>query len=267
MNKENRKKKGRAYFELPQEELAYAAEAYPTTFNKEIAARLGICEESVCHLAKRFGWKKNLSAVYSKLHCGKLLSDEEKEWLKEAYTGMTETSEILGRLGISLTQLRSLVVRLGLKRPKERIRENGRKGKGKKKDKTGIIARWNKIRETLPREEWPGYKLGKKPWEQAGMSKEKYDAGLLKKSITLKRLYKMEHFRVSSGKPQQTRLRLKQLSKRQRLMKYRMARRCDYFYAKGEPLVICYDEQTKRLGELEQEAAAMGLQVLPADED
>lgn len=267
MSEVNRKKKGRAYYELTQEELAYAAEAYPTTFNKEIAARLGICEESVCRLAKRFGWKKNLSAVYSILHGGKQLTDEEKEWLREAYTGMTETSEILERLGISLTQLRSLVVRLGLKRPKERIRENGRKAGGRKKNKAGIIARWRKIRETLPREEWPGYKPGKKPWEQAGMTKEKYDNGLLKKSITLKRLYKMEHFRVSSGKPQQTRLRLKQLSKRQRLMKYRMARRCDYFYAKGEPLVICYDEQTRRLGELEQKAAAMGLQVLPADED
>lgn len=85
-------------------------------------------------------------------------------------------------------------------------------------------------------------------------------------SLKMKRLYKMEHFRAMSGLPRKTRLRIAKLSPAGHSYKRYMFERFNYFYAKDDASVLCYDDQTQRSAHAEARAAAHGIKVVPADE-
>lgn len=59
-------------------------------------------------------------------------------------------------------------------------------------------------------------------------------------------LYKREELRVMSGKPQQTCIRLRKLTSKALNAKIYLRKSHNYFYSKGEPFVLCYDNETKR---------------------
>lgn len=58
--------------------------------------------------------------------------------------------------------------------------------------------------------------------------------------------YKMDELRVMSGKPQETKLRMRNLSQKALNAKIYLRKSHNYFYSKGEPFVLCYDNETKR---------------------
>lgn len=58
--------------------------------------------------------------------------------------------------------------------------------------------------------------------------------------------YKMDELRVLSGKPQETRLRIRKLSTKALNAKMYLRKSYNYFYSKGEPFVLCYDSKTRR---------------------
>lgn len=73
-------------------------------------------------------------------------------------------------------------------------------------------------------------------------NKEKYAS----KGRKLHMQYKMDELRVMSGKPQETRLRIRKLSPKALNAKMYLRKSCNYFYSDGEPFVLCYDSETKR---------------------
>lgn len=58
--------------------------------------------------------------------------------------------------------------------------------------------------------------------------------------------YKMDELRVLSGKPQETRLRIRKLSPKALNAKMYLHKSYNYFYSKGEPFILCYDFKTRR---------------------
>lgn len=56
----------------------------------------------------------------------------------------------------------------------------------------------------------------------------------------------MDELRVMSGKPQETRLRIRKLSPKALNAKMYLRKSYNYFYSKGEPFILCYDSETKR---------------------
>ena len=73
-------------------------------------------------------------------------------------------------------------------------------------------------------------------------NKEKY----ANKGRKLYMQYKMDELRVLSGKPQETRLRIRKLSPKALNAKMYLRKSYNYFYSKGEPFILCYDSETKR---------------------
>lgn len=73
-------------------------------------------------------------------------------------------------------------------------------------------------------------------------NKEKYAS----KGRKLHMQYKMDELRVLSGKPQETRLRIRKLSPKALNAKMYLRKSYNYFYSKGEPFILCYDSETKR---------------------
>lgn len=73
-------------------------------------------------------------------------------------------------------------------------------------------------------------------------NKEKYAS----KGRKLHMQYKMDELRVLSGKPQETRLRIRKLSPKALNAKMYLRKSYNYFYSDGEPFILCYDAETKR---------------------
>lgn len=73
-------------------------------------------------------------------------------------------------------------------------------------------------------------------------NKEKYAS----KGRKLHMQYKIDELRVLSGKPQETRLRIRKLSPKALNAKMYLRKSYNYFYSDGEPFVLCYDAETKR---------------------
>lgn len=73
-------------------------------------------------------------------------------------------------------------------------------------------------------------------------NKEKYAS----KGRKLHMQYKMDELRVLSGKPQETRLRIRKLSPKALIAKMYLRKSYNYFYSDGEPFILCYDAETKR---------------------
>ena len=72
-------------------------------------------------------------------------------------------------------------------------------------------------------------------------NKERYAS----KGRKLHMQYKTDELRVMSGKPQETKLRIRKLSKKALNAKMYLRKSYNYFYSKGEPFILCYDSETK----------------------
>jgi predicted transcriptional regulator len=72
---------------------------------------------------------------------------------------------------------------------------------------------------------------------------------VVKRVLSLKRIIRMEQFRIASGEQQQTKRRLKQANNKSLCARNYLVRKYNYFYDKdfGEILTIFFDSETKRL--------------------
>lgn len=266
----------RNYRDLTPHEVERLKDEYPITANRRLSARYGISTDGISKLAKNLGWKKDRSAVCAGSGRDHTPTSEEEAWIVQHYPN-TPNPEIMQRIDIAERTLCRIARRYGLKKDKRylsRMRRANLKEASRKCKELGVYkenaerakAMWEKMK-TRPREEWPGYKPGLKPWEQPGMTRRKYVRAKQKAEEAMRHQRKMEHFRIISGEKQQTKLRLRtNITHSASVQKYRMIQEYDYFAIEGEVNVICYDEQTRRSIRSEETARRYGLKVEAADE-
>lgn len=80
------------------------------------------------------------------------------------------------------------------------------------------------------------------------------------------RRWVLERFRVRSGQPRQTKMRIRRLSDSGYSLRSRMIRCFNYFADPDDITVLCYDEQTDRRPRCEATARRHGIAIVPADE-
>lgn len=265
----------RNYRDLTPQEVEKLKDEYPITANRYLSARYGISIDGIRTLAKKLDWKKD-----HKIQCaGKrelhTLTAEEEAWIIKHFRN-TPNAEIMQRIDIGESTLHRVARKHGLKKTAQYMnrarRLNAEVGTRRCRElgvyeENAVRARlmWQSIK-TRPREEWPGYKPGLKPWEQPGMTRRKYVRAKQKAEEAMRHQRKMESFRIISGEKQQTKLRLRtNVTHRASVQKYRMIKEYDYFAIEGEVGVICYDEQTRRSIRSEETARRHGLKVEAAD--
>lgn len=72
---------------------------------------------------------------------------------------------------------------------------------------------------------------------------------IMKRVETRKRTFKMERFRMMSGEPQKTRLKVYSIGEKAYAAKYNLIRRHGYFAYEGDQYLIGYDKNTDRVDE------------------
>lgn len=82
------------------------------------------------------------------------------------------------------------------------------------------------------------------------------------KGKKMHRMYKMDEIRVMSGMPQKTRLRMRNLSTKALNAKMYLRKKYNYYYSKGEPFILCFDEETKRTQREQYYAEKFGFQFI-----
>ena len=266
----------RNYRDLTPHEVERLKDEYPITANRYLSARYGVSVDGISKLAKKLGWKKAYASVRIGRSGGHTPTAEEEAWIVQHFPN-TPNPEIMQRIDIGESTLHRIARKHGLKKTSQYMnrarRLNAEVGTRRCRElgvykENAVRARlmWQSIK-TRPREEWPGYKPGLKPWEQPGMTRRKYVRAKQKAEEAMRHQRKMEHFRIISGEKQQTKLRLRtNITHSASVQKYRMIQEYDYFAIEGEVGVICYDEQTRRSMRSEETARRHGLKVEAADE-
>lgn len=266
----------RNYRDLTPHEVEKLKGEYPMTANRHLAIRYDISIDGISKLAKKLGWKKDRSSVCAGSSGGHTPTSEEEAWIVEHFPN-TPNAEIMQRIDIGESTLYRIARRYGLKKEKRylsRMRRANLKEASRKCKELGVYkenaehakAMWKKTK-MRPREEWPGYKPGLKPWQQPGMTRRKYVRGRQKAEETMRHQRKMECFRIISGEKQQTKLKVcRNITRRASIHKYMMIKDCNYFAIDGEVLLLCYDEQTRRSMKREATARRLGLKVEAAEE-
>ena len=258
----------RNYRDLTPHEVERLKDEYPITANRYLSARYDVSIDGIGKLAKNLGWKKDRSSVCTGSSGGHTPTSEEEAWIVQHFPN-TPNPEIMQRIDISegtiyriARRYLSLMRRANLKEASRKCKELG----GYKENAEHAKAMWEKTK-MRPREEWPGYKPGLKPWQQPGMTRRKYVRGRQKAEETMRHQRKMERFRIMSGEKQQTKLKVcRNITRRASIHKYMMIKDCNYFAIEGEVNTICYDEQTRRSMKREATARRLGLKVEAADE-
>lgn len=266
----------RNYRDLMPHEVERLKDEYPITANRHLAIRYDVSIDGIRTLAKKHGWKKDHNALLAGKRELHTLTAEEEAWIIKHFRN-TPNAAIMQRIDIGESTLHRIARKHGLKKTSQYMnrarRLNAEVGTRRCRElgvykENAVRARlmWQSIK-TRPREEWPGYKPGLKPWEQPGMTRRKYVRAKQKAEEAMKHQRKMECFRIVSGEKQQTKLRLRtNITHRASVQKYRMIQEYDYFAIEGEVGVICYDEQTRRSIRSEETARRHGLKVEAADE-
>lgn len=266
----------RNYRDLTPHEVERLKDEYPITANRHLAIRYDVSIDGISKLAKNMGWKKDRTSVRIGSGGGHTPTAEEEAWIVQHYPN-TPNPEIMQRIDIAESTIYRIARRYGLKKDKRylsRMRRAILKEASRKCKELGVYkenaehakAMWEKTK-MRPREEWPGYKPGLKPWQQPGMTRRKYVRGRQKAEETMRHQRKMERFRIMSGEKQQTKLKVcRNITRRASIHKYMMIKDCNYFAIEGEVNTICYDEQTRRSMKREATARRYGLKVEAADE-
>lgn len=162
-------------------------------------------------VAKKAGIKVATLYKYVKVFGGiskPVISEEQKKEIVRLYPTMS-VKDIAEYLGISMSSVIYQATKNNLSHNKE------------------TQAKINKSRASSLRRYW---------------SKERYAANGRKHH----RMYKMEQLRIISGIPQETKLRIRNLSPKALNAKMYLRKKYNYFYSSGEPFVLCYDEETRR---------------------
>lgn len=95
-------------------------------------------------------------------------------------------------------------------------------------------------------------------------NKEVRRASHAKMGATRRKIFRMEHFRIRSGMPQQTRILFNEYPKRVRSYVYGAISRRHYFHCEGDPFdVLYYDEETLRTPNEALMAARYGVKFVP----
>lgn len=89
---------------------------------------------------------------------------------------------------------------------------------------------------------------------------------VMKGARKLKRIWRNEELRVSEGKPQLTRLRLRTFPYRVWKVKYYLKKKYDYFEVEDEPYVLGYDVDTRRCRREAYFSRKYGLEFVEAEE-
>ena len=266
----------RNYRDFTPHEVERLKDEYPITANRRLAIRYDVSIDGIRTLAKKQGWKKDRNALLAGKRELHTLTAEEEAWIIKHFRN-TPNAAIMQRIDIGESTLHRIARKHGLKKTSQYMnrarRLNAEVGTRRCRElgiyeENAVRARlmWQSIK-TRPREEWPGYKPGLKPWQQPGMTRRKYVRGRQKTEETMKHLRKMERFRIISGEKQQTKLKVyKNITRRASIHKYMMIKDCNYFAIEGEVNTICYDEQTRRSMKREATARRLGLKVEAADE-
>lgn len=176
----------RNYRDLTPQEVERLKDEYPITANRHLAIRYDVSIDGISKLAKKLGWKKAYASVRIGRSGGHTPTAEEEAWIVQHFPN-TPNPEIMQRIDISESTIYRIARRYGLKKDKRylsrmcraNLKEASRKCKELgvyKENAEHAKAMWEKTK-MRPREEWPGYKPGLKPWQQPGMTRRKYVRG------------------------------------------------------------------------------------------
>lgn len=223
---------------------------------------------------KHFGLKKDKKYL-STNRCIKVLTPSEEAWLIKHYKH-TKNDDIIQKLSISHSKLHRFARLHGLKKTKqflhklqikqiEHTKEVCERHGIYKQTSEYIKKKWIEIKK-MPIEKQPGWKPGRKPWEQKGMTKKKFDMAKKKGGESLSKLYRKERARMYFGLDQKTKLKIRVLTHKMSAYKYTMIHRKNYFAVDGQPTWIAYDAETNRSEICERHAEEIGLLVKQADE-
>lgn len=265
------------YRNLSHSELNELISLYPTTTNRELSRRFDISVDAIQKkLAVIYGLKKNRKAVLLGNSGGHSLSDEDIEWIIKHYKH-TKNAEIMARFNIGESTLHRYARKYGLKKSKAFMkkaqRENAEKGydvcldNGVYEQNASYLSnQWEEWKK-LPREQWPGRKVGVKPQHQPGVNHRRYNKRIKEGYEKRRQTIRRERARLLYGLEQKTSLKLtKIMTHKMSAHKHAMIKQCNYFPDEEHPTWIFYDNETNRSVLREAHAVKLGLKVYPSDD-
>ena len=267
----------RNYRNLSPSELNELISLYPTTTNRELSRRFDISVDAIQKkIAVIYGLKKNRKAVLIGNRAGHSLSEEDTDWIIKHYKH-TKNAEIMARFNIGESTLHRCARKYGLKKSnvfmKKAQRENAEKGYEVCLDH-GVYEQnaeytrkqWEEWKK-LPREQWPGRKVGVKPQHQPGVSTRRYNKRIKEGFEKRRQTVKRERARLLYGLEQKTSLKLtKIMTHKMSAHKHAMIKQCNYFPDEEHHTWLFYDNETTRSVRREAHAVKLGLKVYPSDD-
>ena len=163
-------------------------------------------------MAMKLGIKVASLYKYIRLYGGTIKEGDQyaelRTKIKTMYPKMT-ANEIAQELGLTKSQIQWQATKMGLKHD------------------NATIDRINAERNSILRSYWDAEKYAKKG--------RKHHL-----------LHKRDEMLVLSGMSQKTKLRIKKMTAKALNAKMYLKKRYNYFYLEGEPLILCFDEDTTR---------------------
>lgn len=265
------------YRNLSQSELDELILLYPTTTNRELSRRFDISVDAIQKkIAVTHGLKKNRKALLLGNRGGHSLSEEDIAWIIKHYKH-TKNAEIMARFNIGESTLHRCARKYGLKKSnvftKKAQRENAEKGYEVcldndvyKQNASYLSKQWEEWKK-LPREQWPGRKVGVKPQHQPGVSTRRYNKRIKEGFEKRRQTVRRERARLLYGLEQKTSLKLtKTMTHKMSAHKHAMIKKCNYFPDEEHPTWLFYDNETTRSVRREAHAVTLGLKVYPSED-
>ena len=194
--------------------------------------RAHLDEQPRTQMAKKLGIKVSTLYKYIHLYGGSIKTQEQFNDLRAKIIAMFPTMtarEIAKELGVTISQVQCQATKLGLKHDK------------------ATAARINSERNSVLRNYW---------------NADKY----AKHGKRLHLLRKRDELLVMSGMQQNTKLHIRKLSAKALNAKMYLRKRYNYFYSKGEPLVLCFDKETRRCKREQHYIDSFGFQFIESSD-
>ena len=266
----------RNYRDLSPLEMDELISLYPTTTNRELSRRFDISVDAIQdNIASVYGLKKDRKAVLVG-NRGYSLSEEDTAWIIKHYKH-TKNADIMARFNIGESTLHRCARKHGLKKSKvfmkKTQRENAEKGYKVCLDH-GVYEQnaeytrkqWEEWKK-LPRDQWPGRKVGVKPQHQPGVSTRRYNKRMKEGFEKRRQTVRRERARLVYGLEQKTSLNLtKTMTHKMSAHKHAMIKHCNYFPDEEHPTWLFYDNETTRSARRESHAVELGLKVYPSED-
>lgn len=267
----------RNYRDLSPLELDELISLYPTTTNRELSRHFDISVDAIQdNIASVYGLKKDRKAVMVGNRGGRSLSEEDTAWIIKHYKH-TKNADIMARFNIGESTLHRCARKHGLKKSKvfmkKTQRENAENGYEVCLDH-GVYEQnaeytrkqWEEWKK-LPRDQWPGRRVGVKPQHQPGVSPRRYNKRIKEGFEKRRQTVSRERARLLYGIEQKTSLKLtKTMTHKMSAHKHAMIKQCNYFSDEEHPSWIFYDNETTRSTRREAHAIELGLKVYPSED-